>query len=183
VEGSPKAPTRRLAPNPDASLPPPPKVITKSAIESEAQARDALRREFLAIQEKVKATEILIPFVFYDGTNIPGGKAKVKKGDPIWVFLERCRKVGAELGVAGAGGGGRGRGRRDNRREWARVGVDDLMCVRGEVIIPHVCLSLSYPSIPLPTRFTKSMYRRGLHVLTCRFPALRVLLLYRQWSP
>jgi len=24
------------------------------------------------------------------------------------------------------------------RREWARVGVDDLMLVRGEVIIPHV---------------------------------------------
>lgn len=31
------------------------------------------------------------------------------------------------------------------RREWARVGVDDLMLVRGEVIIPHVsCARIFY---------------------------------------
>ncbi|PGH17078.1 hypothetical protein AJ80_04951 [Polytolypa hystricis UAMH7299] len=134
AEGSPKPPSRKFAPNPKISLPPP-KVVTKAAMQAEAEARDALRREFLAVQDAVKATEITIPFIFYDGTNIPGGKVKVKKGDPIWLFLDRCRKVGAELGVAGAGSG-TGR-RRDNRREWARVGVDDLLCVRGEVIIPH----------------------------------------------
>lgn len=82
------------------------------------------------MQEAVKATEIIIPFVFYDGTNIPGGACKVKKGDYIWLFLDRSRKVGAELGV----GGGE---KASSRREWARVGVDDLMLVRGEVIIPH----------------------------------------------
>ncbi|KAJ8127178.1 hypothetical protein O1611_g6457 [Lasiodiplodia mahajangana] len=39
-----------------------------------------------------------------------------------------ARKVGADLGV----------GEKANaRREWARVGVDDLMMVRGNVIIPH----------------------------------------------
>lgn len=88
----------------------------------------------------MRNTEILIPFVFYDGTNIPGGVVKVKKGDHIWLFLERCRKVGAELGVAGggSGSGGGAKSKNDSRREWARVGVDDLMCVRGEVIIPHV---------------------------------------------
>ncbi|KAL1960410.1 hypothetical protein VTO42DRAFT_7709 [Malbranchea cinnamomea] len=127
-------PARKITPNPNLNLPRP-KVLTKAALEAEAQARDALRKEFLAIQEKVKATDILIPFVFYDGTNIPAGKVKVKKGDPIWLFLDRCRKVGAELGVAGAGGGARGR--KDHRREWARVSVDDLLLVRGEVIIPH----------------------------------------------
>ena len=74
---------------------------------------------------------MVLPFVFYDGTNIPGGMCKVKKGDYVWVFLDRSRKVGAELGVGGAG-------EKANRREWARVGVDDLMLVRGEVIIPHV---------------------------------------------
>ncbi|KAI1977577.1 hypothetical protein LOZ53_000204 [Ophidiomyces ophidiicola] len=125
---------RKLAPNPHLNAPAP-KVMTKASLGAEARMRDALRREFLLIQEKVKGTEILIPFVFYDGTNIPAGKVKVKKGDPVWLFLDRCRKVGAELGVAGAGGGGRGR--KDNRREWARVGVDDLMLVRGDVIIPH----------------------------------------------
>lgn len=83
------------------------------------------------MQEAVKATEILIPFVFYDGTNIPGGAVKVKKGDYVWLFLDRSRKVGAELGV--------GNGERPgSRREWSRVGVDDLMLIRGEIIIPHV---------------------------------------------
>ncbi|DAA73603.1 TPA_exp: Uncharacterized protein A8136_4632 [Trichophyton benhamiae CBS 112371] len=132
-ESSPKPP-RRLAPNPHLTLPRP-KLVTKSALEAESKARDALRREFLALQEVVKATEIVIPFIFYDGTNIPAGQVTVKKGDPVWLFLDRCRKVGAKLGLAGAGGAARGR--KDHRREWARVGVDDLMLVRGGVIIPH----------------------------------------------
>lgn len=112
-----------------------PKAMTKSALLREAQTREQLRKEFLVLQEAVKATEIVIPFVFYDGTNIPGGMCKVKKGDYIWVFLDRSRKVGAELGVGSAG-------EKANRREWARVGVDDLMLVRGEVIIPHVSVWL-----------------------------------------
>ena len=133
--GSPAPDTRgasvpkRLGPNTSVSHVP--KVMTKSALIKEAQTREQLRKEFLLLQEAVKATEILIPFVFYDGTNIPGGVCKVKKGDYIWVFLDRCRKVGAELGF----GGGE---KASSRREWARVGVDDLMLVRGEVIIPHV---------------------------------------------
>lgn len=94
------------------------------------------------MQEAIKATEILIPFIFYDGTNIPAGTVKVRKGDPVWLFLDRCRKVGAELGVGGAQSGGRGR--KDNRREWARVGVDDLMLVRGEIIVPHVSFSVLF---------------------------------------
>ena len=119
---------KRLGPN--ASLAATPKVMTKSALIREAQTREQLRKEFLLMQEAVKATEIIIPFVFYDGTNIPGGACKVKKGDHIWLFLDRSRKVGAELGV---GGGEKAK----SRNEWARVGVDDLMLVRGEIIIPH----------------------------------------------
>ncbi len=126
---------RRLTPNPNSVLPAP-KVQTKATLQAEAIARDSLRREFLALQEAVRNTEIAIPFVFYDGTNNPGGVVQVKKGDHVWLFLERCRKVGAQLGVSGGGGGTKSKN--DNRREWARVGVDDLMCVRGEVIIPHV---------------------------------------------
>ncbi|EAW06746.1 FAM50/XAP5 family protein [Aspergillus clavatus NRRL 1] len=125
--------SRRITPNPNA--PPPPKALTKAALKAEAEARDALRREFLAMQEAVKNTEILIPFIFYDGTNIPAGTVKVRKGDPVWLFLDRCRKVGAELGVGGASGATKGR--KDNRREWARISVDDLLLVKGEIIIPH----------------------------------------------
>ncbi|KAH8651002.1 XAP5, circadian clock regulator-domain-containing protein [Xylariales sp. PMI_506] len=105
-----------------------PRPMTKSALRREAEERELLRREFLVRQEAVKMTEIAIPFVFYDGTNIPGGVVPVKKGDFVWVFLDKSRKVGADLGV----------GEKTNaRREWARVGVDDLMMVRGNIIIPH----------------------------------------------
>ncbi|KAI1099646.1 XAP5-domain-containing protein [Jackrogersella minutella] len=105
-----------------------PRSVTKAALRREATEREALRREFLARQEAVKVTEIAIPFVFYDGTDIPGGTVRVKKGDFVWVFLDKSRKVGADLGV----------GEKANaRREWVRVGVDDLMMVRGNIIIPH----------------------------------------------
>lgn len=113
-----------------------PRALTKAALRREAAEREALRKEFLVLQAAVKATEIAIPFVFYDGTNIPGGVARVKKGDFIWVFLDKSRKVGAELGVGGEK-------HANVRREWARVGVDDLMLVRGTMIIPHVSTSAS----------------------------------------
>lgn len=136
--------SRKLTPNPNSALPAP-RAMTKAALAAEALEREKLRKEFVEIQEAVKETEISIPFVFYDGANIPGGKVKVKKGDHIWLFLERCRKVGAELGVSGSGAAGSGAGsgaaslktREDSKKQWARVGVDDLMCVRGEVIVPH----------------------------------------------
>ncbi|KAI1862064.1 uncharacterized protein JN550_010529 [Neoarthrinium moseri] len=105
-----------------------PRAVTKSALRREAAEREVLRREFLARQEAVKSTDIAIPFTFFDGSNIPGGLVRVKKGDFIWIFLDKSRKVGADLGV----------GEKANaQREWARVGVDDLMLVRGNIIIPH----------------------------------------------
>ena len=159
-EHDPLTSKRRLGPNLNVALAP--KVMTKLALLREAQARDQLRKEFISLQESVKATEIVIPFVFYDGTNTPGGLCKVKKGDCIWLFLERSRKVGAELGVRGGSGE-----KVNSRREWARVGVDDLMLVRGEVIIPHVCALEDLPK-----------YR--LDILLTPGSALRVLLLHSQ---
>ena len=108
-----------------------PRPLTKAALRREAAEREALRKEFVKMQAAVKATEIAIPFVFYDGTNIPGGIVRVKKGDHVWLFLDKSRKVGAKLGV--------GADKMANaRRAWARVSVDDLMLVRGSLIIPHV---------------------------------------------
>jgi protein FAM50 len=123
---------------PNASVSVVPRAQTKRTLLEESRAREALRKEFLALQERVKAAEVAIPFVFYDGSNIPGGVVRVKKGDFVWVFLDGSRKVGAGLGVGGREGEGA-----KARREWARVGVDDLMLVRGEIIIPHV--SASHP--------------------------------------
>lgn len=130
------------------------KSMSKSALLREAQTREQLRKEFLVMQEAVKQTEFLVPFVFYDGTNIPGGQCRMKKGDMVWLFLDRARKVGAEVG-----------GSDKARREWARVGVDDLMLVKGDIIIPHV-------------RFG---YQASLAMqLTNNTSALRVLLFHGQ---
>ena len=120
-------------------------------------ARESLRRDFLSMQEAVRATPILIPFVFYDGSSTPGGVCKIKKGEHIWLVLDRARKVGAKMGedsegkigdgngkeggqggaLGAAGKGGSGKGKNSGRSHWARIGVDDLLLVRGEVIIPH----------------------------------------------
>ena len=83
----------------------------------------------------------MIPFVFYDGANSPGDKIKMRKGDPIWLFLEKCRKVGAELGVSSSGSveGGGTRQRVEGKKSWARIGVDDLMLVRGDIIVLCIC--------------------------------------------
>lgn len=104
-----------------------PRVMTKTALQREAQQAELARQDFMVMRDAVKATEIVIPFVFYDGTNIPGGRCRIKKGEQIWLFLDKARKLGAELGVGGD----------KSRRDWARVSVDDLMLVRGEIILPH----------------------------------------------
>ena len=127
-DDSDSAERRRYGPN--AKLGVAPKALTKSALLRESETKEKLRKEFLVIQEAVKATEIVIPFVFFDGTNVPGGACKVKKGEHVWLFLDKSRKVGAELGISSSEKG-------SSRREWARVGVDDLMLVREEIIIPH----------------------------------------------
>ena len=51
---------------------------------------------------------------------------RVNKGEVVWLFLERARRI------AGC-------------REWLSFSVDDLLFVRGELIIPHVFL----PPLPL----------------------------------
>ncbi|CAD6504751.1 BgTH12-00254 [Blumeria graminis f. sp. triticale] len=121
-------PSRKAKVSVNSSVAHAPKALTKAARQREAQMREYLRKEFLLLQDAIKNTEIAIPFVFYDGTNIPGGVCRVRKSDYVWVFLDRSRKAGAELKVAE---------KVNSKREWARIGVDDLMLVRGDLIIPH----------------------------------------------
>ena len=164
---------KRLGPNYQVSVAP--KAMTKSAILREAQTREQLRKEFLELQEAVKATEIVVPFVFYDGTNIPGGFCKVRKGDYVWVLLDRSRKVGAELGV----GGGE---KTNSRREWARVGVDDLMLVRGEVIIPHVSIyvrsALWEDANPVPAALRNLLLHRKQNPRSQQYPSVLLFFYY-----
>jgi protein FAM50 len=110
---------------PNATVAHQPKAQTKTALLKEAQLKEALRKEYTQLQEAVKATEFVLPFVFYDGKNAPGGMCRMKKGDRIWLFLERARKVGADKADKA-------------RRDWARISVDDLMLVKGDIIGPQV---------------------------------------------
>lgn len=129
----------KLKSNPNAAVPGP-KAMTKANLAAEAARRQRLQEEHLAIQERVRASEIAVPFVFFDGNHTPGGTVKVKKGDQIWLLLEKCRKLGINLAVhrdsntlSSAVDGHKATG----RASWARIGVDDLMLVRGDTIVPH----------------------------------------------
>jgi protein FAM50 len=110
------------------------KAQTKSALAKEALLKETLKKQYLATNEAVRSTEFVLPFVFFEAKDMAGGKVRLKKGDFVWLFLERARKVGIELGERGDGPMGLG----GRRREWARIGVDDLMLVVGEMMIPHV---------------------------------------------
>lgn len=122
---------------PNASVGLQPKAMTKSAMLKEAQLKEQLRKEYTQVQEAVKATEFVIPFVFYHGKSVPGGKVRLKKGDHIWLFLERARKVGADTPGSG----------QNKRGDWARISVDDLMVVKGDLIIPPVSQCMAFLSV------------------------------------
>ena len=118
------------------------KAQTKSALAREASLKEAFRKQYLATNEAVRNTEFVLPFVFFEAKVLAGGKVRLKKGDFLWLFLERARKIGIELGERGEGPAGVG----GRRREWARIGVDDLMVVVGEMMVPHVSNDLSFAS-------------------------------------
>lgn len=137
-EEQPDAPVikKRLKPNSAISVQP--LAQTKASLARDATLKESLRKQYLATNEAVRATEFILPFAFFEAKDMSGGRVRLKKGDFVWLFLERARKVGIELGERGLGPVGLG----GRRREWARIGVDDLMCVVGEMVVPHVSFGL-----------------------------------------
>lgn len=107
-----------------------PKSQSKASLAKEAQIKETLKKQYLQIQDAVKATDFMLPFVFFDGKDHVGGKVRMKKGDRLWLFLERARKVGADT-ASNAGAA---------RKDWARISVDDLLLVKQGLILPQVCL-------------------------------------------
>jgi hypothetical protein len=133
-EGGPNPSLVKKRLKPSSSVAVQAKAQTKSALAKEALLKEAFRKQYLATNEAVRSTEFVLPFVFFEAKALSGGKVRLKKGDFLWLFLERARKIGIELGEVGEGPAGVG----GRRREWARIGVDDLMVVVGEMMVPHV---------------------------------------------
>ncbi|KAJ3725794.1 XAP5, circadian clock regulator-domain-containing protein [Lentinula raphanica] len=102
----------RKNPNVDTSFLP-----DREREEAERKERERLRQEFLRKQEELKKEDIEITYSYWDGS---GHRKSVvcKKGDSISTFLDKCRQQFPEL-----------RG----------VNVDNLMYVKEDLIIPHVC--------------------------------------------
>ncbi|EMD38062.1 hypothetical protein CERSUDRAFT_48725 [Gelatoporia subvermispora B] len=105
-----KRPKSRKNPNVDTSFLP-----DREREEEERRQREELRQEWLRKQESMKKEDIEITYSYWDGS---GHRKSVmcKKGDEIATFLEKCRQQLPEL-----------RG----------VGVDNLMYVKEDLIIPH----------------------------------------------
>ncbi|KAK7467258.1 hypothetical protein VKT23_004315 [Stygiomarasmius scandens] len=100
----------RKNPNVDTSFLP-----DREREEAERKERERLRQEWLKKQEDMKQDDIEITYSYWDGS---GHRKSVtcKKGDSISTFLEKCRQQFPEI-----------RG----------VGVDNLMYVKEDLIIPH----------------------------------------------
>ena len=98
-----------------------PKVLTKSGLRREAEQREALREEFRKKQETVKNTPIVVPFVFFEGTNTVTGRVRLKKGDTVDVLLSGAQKIVVK----------------QDYKKWVHLKLDDLMLVRGGIMIPH----------------------------------------------
>ncbi|KAK9354691.1 XAP5, circadian clock regulator-domain-containing protein [Lipomyces doorenjongii] len=90
-------------------------LMTKETEEWERQQREELRKEFLRRQEEIKEEKAHLQFCYFDGTYVPG-KVTIKKGDQIWVMLDRTRK---------------------RKKEFHRGTVDDIIFVKDNIIIPH----------------------------------------------
>ena len=110
----------RLGPNVAAGYVP--KAITKHSLRQEAERKECLREDFRRQQEAVKAAEIIVPFVFFEGTNTLTGRIKMRKGDTADVLLSRAQKTLVK----------------EDYKKWVHLKLDDLMLVRGGVMIPHV---------------------------------------------
>ncbi|KAK9382794.1 XAP5, circadian clock regulator-domain-containing protein [Kockiozyma suomiensis] len=90
-------------------------IKTKKEEELERAQREQLKREYLSLQEKIKEETVEFRFCYFDGTYTPG-QVTIKKGDQVWLMLDRTRK---------------------GNTEFHRGTVDDIMLIQDNIIIPH----------------------------------------------
>ncbi|ANB13951.1 hypothetical protein AWJ20_4904 [Sugiyamaella lignohabitans] len=81
--------------------------------------RELLNKEKNSEAQKhaiIREQVVNFPFVYYDGSET-ASFVEIKKGDPVWMILEKTRK---------------------GFKKFHRGTVDDIMLVKHNVIIPHV---------------------------------------------
>lgn len=83
--------------------------------EAQAKEREVLRQQWIKKQEALREESVEIPFVYFDGISTPGN-VTVKKGETIATFLDRARRFRPQLKFRS---------------------TDDLLLVRGDIIIPQ----------------------------------------------
>uniref|UniRef100_A0A7N8Y468 Family with sequence similarity 50 member A n=1 Tax=Mastacembelus armatus TaxID=205130 RepID=A0A7N8Y468_9TELE len=88
--------------------------------EEENRLREELRQEWELKQEKIKSEEIEITFSYWDGSG-HRKTVKMKKGNTIQNFLQRALEV-----------------LRKDFSELRSAGVEQLMYIKEDLIIPHV---------------------------------------------
>ncbi|XP_034393627.1 protein FAM50A isoform X2 [Cyclopterus lumpus] len=99
--------------------------------EEENRLREELRQEWELKQEKIKSEEIEITFSYWDGSG-HRKTVKMKKGNTIQNFLQRALEV-----------------LRKDFSELRSAGVEQLMYIKEDLIIPHNC-ALTSPLCSLP---------------------------------
>ncbi|XP_068603294.1 protein FAM50A isoform X2 [Brachionichthys hirsutus] len=88
--------------------------------EEENRLREELRQEWELKQEKIKSEEIEITFSYWDGSG-HRKTVKMKKGNTMQNFLQRALEV-----------------LRKDFSELRSAGVEQLMYIKEDLIIPHV---------------------------------------------
>nr|XP_037844774.1 protein FAM50A isoform X1 [Chlorocebus sabaeus] len=108
---------RKLGKNPDVDtsfLP------DRDREEEENRLREELRQEWEAKQEKIKSEEIEITFSYWDGSG-HRRTVKMRKGNTMQQFLQKALEI-----------------LRKDFSELRSAGVEQLMYIKEDLIIPHV---------------------------------------------
>ncbi|TEA41654.1 hypothetical protein DBR06_SOUSAS1510040, partial [Sousa chinensis] len=107
---------RKLGKNPDVDTS---FLRDRDREEEENRLREELRQEWEAKQEKIKSEEIEITFSYWDGSG-HRRTVKMKKGNTMQQFLEKALEI-----------------LRKDFSELRSAGVDKLMYIKEDLIIPH----------------------------------------------
>ncbi|XP_049980983.1 protein FAM50A isoform X1 [Alexandromys fortis] len=133
---------RKLGKNPDVDtsfLP------DRDREEEENRLREELRQEWEAKQEKIKSEEIEITFSYWDGSG-HRRTVKMKKGNTMQQFLQKALEI-----------------LRKDFSELRSAGVEQLMYIKEDLIIPHVS-----PFNPESC----TLFHRRVTILLCTLPGL-----------